>query len=231
MLCVLTLKVHSQADEAWKRRNDRGNRYEGLVSIRTGNPDLEVLGFIGFFEPFSDNVNLKVRFFVPSAAKPSIIAHEVEEEKQYWMEVKPQDWTVGAWNEFHPWPTGDVIFKEGIPWNNVTVLIRVGADLAPAFIYHRRSPNSAQSYILYLRSNRNLRSVHLTISGKSLASQPILRVVRLGRQAANVPFPVRLDLSNFGEGHVRVMIERSLRNSPQTLPVHEYGFYHKAELY
>jgi len=55
--------------------------------------------------------------------------------------------------------------------------------------------------------------------------------VRLGRQAANVPFPVRLDLSNFGEGHVRVMIERSLRNSPQTLPVHEYGFYHKAELY
>ena len=230
---LFTIGVYSQTTEAWKRRNDKGNRYEGLISILTGNPDLEVLALTGFFEPFKGKVNLKIKFFLPVSANPSITAHEIEEQRQYWMEVKPKKWQTGSWNEVNPWPTGDVITREAIPWDNIAVLIRLNDSdqLIPAFVYNRRTPNRVQKYTLYLRSNRDLKIVRFTLSGDNSGSKPKSSSLVLGKQSANVPFAAHLDLSGFNDGWIRVMIERELRDSPQKLPVREYAFYHHKQVY
>ena len=227
-----TAGLQAQTSEDWKRRNDRGNRYEGLVSISTGNPDLEVLSFTGFFEPFRGNVDLKMKFFMPFSANPFIIAHELDDQRQYWMEVKSAAWRSGTWNEFSPWPTNDVIAKEVIPWDNIGVLIKLNAgnQLAPAFVYHRYLPDRVQQYSFYLRSNRNLKNVRLTLEGTNTASKRTTQTLNLGKQAASVPFSAHLNLNGFKEGMVRVIITRELRDSPQSLPVREYVFYHKPQL-
>lgn len=214
-------------DDAWKRRNDKGNRYEGLVSIPTGNPDLEVLSFTGFFEPFNRNVNLRVRFFLPGRSNLSIIAHEIEDQKQYLMVAKPQGWTPGGWNEFSPWPS-DVVVREGISSDNVGVLITIDQtnQLAPAFVYYSRAPHNVNSYTMYLRSNKNLSRVLLTLHGSDSSSRP--RTWPLGAQAADVPFRVNLDTRGFPEGKLTLVIDRDLRGNPQKPPTREYSFYHKA---
>ena len=213
-------------DESWKRRNDKGNRFEGLVSISTGNPDLEVLSFTGFFERFNRNVNLRVRFFLPSLSSLSITAQEIEDQKQYLMVAKPQAWSPGVWNEFSPWPT-DVVLREGISSDNVGVLITLAqsSQLAPAFVYYSRTPNVVDSYTMYLRSNRNLRRVKLSLYGTDHST---VRSWALGQQSANVPFPVNLDTRGFPEGTIRLVIERELSGVPQKPPIREYSFYHKA---
>jgi len=220
-------------DESWKRRNDKGNRYEGLVSVQTGNPDLEVLSFTGFFEPFNRNVNLRVKFFLPGKTNLSIIAREIEEQKQYRMEAKPQGWTAGEWNEFSPWPT-DVVLREGISSDNVGVLITIdqnqssdqSTQLAPAFVYYSQEPHNSSSYLMYPRSNKNLRRVQLSLYGPDSSSRP--RTWALGPQAADVPFRVNLDTQGFPEGKLTLKVDRDLRGIPQRPPTHEYSFYHKA---
>jgi hypothetical protein len=218
--------------DSWKKRNDRGNRYEGLISINTGNPDFEVLSFTGFFEPFSSNVVLKVKFFYPKKSNLSIIAQEIDDQRQYWMEAKPQRWQSGEWNEFSPWPTGDVLIKEGVPADNLGVLIKSGGEdqLIPAFIYHSRLPDSVRKYTMYLRTNKNLKSVKFILSGTGSNAKPMSKTWYLGSQTASVPFPANLDVQDFKEGIIRVVVERELRNGTQKLPTREYLFYHKAAI-
>ncbi len=54
-----------EPSEWWKRKNDRGNRFEGLIEIPVGRPQLELLSFLGSKESYTENVDLRIRFFVP----------------------------------------------------------------------------------------------------------------------------------------------------------------------
>jgi hypothetical protein len=65
--------------EGWKAADDRGNRYEGSVRVPVGNPDMELLSFVGLLEPFPEGVNLRVRFFLPTQAVPFISAQELRD--------------------------------------------------------------------------------------------------------------------------------------------------------
>ncbi len=233
VLCVSALGQN----DAWRRRNDRGNRYEGLISVITGNPDLEVLSFTGSRQNFDpgQNVNLKVKFYLPAEAPISITAQETEDQKQYWMEAKPRAWRAGAWNEFSPWPTGDVILKEEIPSDKLGVLVRMegGAgttQLIPALVYHSNAPTSVSTYTLVLRTNRNLNHVYLTLYGNAKGGQPNPERLTLARQTANVAFNVEIPAWKFNEGPMRLVVERELRNSTEKLPQREFTFYHKPEV-
>ena len=66
-------------------RNDRGNRCEGLVALPVSRPDLVLLSFAGYREPFEDDVDLKVKFFLAHDANVVIRGRDLRDRQQYWM--------------------------------------------------------------------------------------------------------------------------------------------------
>jgi hypothetical protein len=83
---------------------------------------------------------------------------------------------------------------------------------------------------MYLRTNKNLKSVKFILSGTGSNAKPMSKTWYLGSQTASVPFPANLDVQDFKEGIIRVVVERELRNGTQKLPTREYLFYHKAAI-
>lgn len=223
-----------QSDEWWQR-NDRCNRYEGVTDLTTGNPDLEVLSFTGSQEGFGkESVNLKVRFFNHAEGKLSIIAQEIETRSQYFMKVKQESWPTGRWNEFGPWPTGDIINKENVESNRLGVLISAGGNrLLPAFVYHSTLPATVSGYRMHLRSNKNFDVMRVSLYGNQDKGRPTPKPKALPGQVANMPFSINLDVRGYGEGPMRIVIERCLRKETDKkrctdkLPDHEYLFYHR----
>ena len=162
MVGVLFMVTFAQTD-TWRKQHDRGNRYEGRIGIPVGKADLELLSFVGFREPFAGDVILKVRFFLPTDSPVFIQSRELQEQRQYWMESKPAKWRAGGWNELNPWPTMEVLSREGISAWNLGVVIRLngpttdGGELVPAFVYHSSLPASVTKYVLHLRPSSTLK--------------------------------------------------------------------------
>lgn len=222
----------------WRRQNDRGNRYEGRIEIPVGRPDLELLSFVGFSEPFKQDVTLKVRFFLPGhSADVFVQGRELREQKQYWMESKPARWETGAWNEFGPWPTRDVLSREGVCSWNLGVVIRPrkqilnGGEIVPAFVYHSTLPQSVRKYTIYLRPNATLKKVTCSLSrivnnqSVELKTWPVV-----GEKVAGEPFPVEFEVRGIPEGPMWLHIEGTFKNRTGG-PIREYRFYHKPEIH
>lgn len=232
LIPLLSAEVLGRADE-WKRRNDRGNRYEGRIEIPVGRPDLELLSFVGFREPFNDEVILRVRFFLPRPSEVFIQGRELQEQKQYWMESKPATWKAGAWNEFGPWPTREVISRDGTPWWNLGVLIRLrtqttnGGEVVPAFVYHGDLPGSVTKYTVHLRPNATLRKVTYTLY--RIAQRERIQVKSStisGSLIAGNPFSLTFHVQDLPEGSMSLHIQGAFKNRVGG-PVREYRFYHK----
>jgi len=232
---VLSTGILAQTD-TWRKQHDRGNRYEGRIEIPVGKPDLELLSFVGFREPFTTDVTLKVRFFLPTDSPVFIQGRELQEQKQYWMESKPWQWPAGVWNEFGPWPTREVLSREGVPAWNLGVVIRLYSEtsnsgaLVPAFVYHSTLPASVNKYILYLRPSSTLKKVtssfyrivdnqEVEVKGSSL----------LGDIIAGEPFPIELDVRELAEGSMRLVVQGAYKNRLGGL-IREYRFYHKLHI-
>lgn len=107
---VYSLESFAQ-DEEWYRKNDRGNRYEGRISIKVGRPPpIEFLSFLSFREQFDKNVTMKVRFSLTDDSPAIVYARELDELKHYWMESEQElEWDAGTWNQFTPWLTNTTI--------------------------------------------------------------------------------------------------------------------------
>lgn len=214
-------------DAAWRAKNDRVNRYEGVITRDVVGPDLQVLSLMGFFEPFRGNVNLKVRFFYPRQGDLSITAQEIVDLRQYWMEVKPLGWSPGSWNEFKPWPTGDVILREDVAPDNIGVLIRLDGNdqLLPAFTYHSSVPDRATRYAMHLRTGKHLRSVRFTLSGVGADSKPLTKPLVLGPQTAGIPFRADLDARGFADGLLSLKVWATPREGKPW--AEDYRFQHR----
>ena len=103
--------VRNQGDSC-RPEHVRVNRCEGVISVQTGNPNLEVLSFTaGDKEAFGGrDVVLKVRFFQREPGRLSITARELNPKRLYFMRANRTEWSpAGVWHVFEPWPTGDVI--------------------------------------------------------------------------------------------------------------------------
>jgi len=235
LITMLSAEVLGRT-EKWKRQNDRGNRYEGRIEIPVGSPDLELLSFIGFSEPFQRDVMLKVRFFLPGHLEVFIQGRELREQKQYWMESKSATWEAGAWNEFGPWPTREVLSREGIRSWNLGVVIRPrkqilnGGELVPAFVYHSTLPRSVAKYTIYLRPNSTLKKV--TYSLYRIVKNQRVEVKTssvFGEKIAGEPFPIEFEVRDLPEGPMRLYIEGEFKNRTGG-PIREYRFYHKPQI-
>jgi hypothetical protein len=232
LLAACVLYAAQSASENWRRHNDYGNRYEGRISIPVGMPDLELLSFTGYWEPFGPGATLRVRFYLPAEQTLVIESRELREEKQYWMESKPAPWRGAAWNEFAPWPTREVIAREGIATSNLGVVIRpregsVPGGVVPALVYHTRAPQSVTRYSIYLRPNTTLRTVAYSAERLADGKGSVLADgVLASEKIAGEPFLIELDLAHAEAGPVRLIIRGAFKNRTGG-PFREYNFYHR----
>lgn len=234
LLCAtsVTPVLTKNQDDDWKRRNDKGNRYEGLISIQTGNPDLEVLSFTCMLEEYGkEDVVLRVKFFSNAKGDLSVTAQEIETDRQYYMVAKRKNWQAGEWNVFGPWPTKDVIKKEDILSDNLGVLISGGGNqLQPAFVYHSQPPATANAYRMHLRSNKTFASAQVSLYGTPGRGQPNPKTWGLAKQVAGMTFRIDLDVSGYGKGPMRLVIKRRPEAGGAPPPEREYRFYHNPKV-
>lgn len=220
----------------WKRANDRGNRYEGRIEIPIGKPELELLSFTGLLEPFSKDVTLRVRFFLPLDSSVSIEGRELIEQTQYWMASKPAPWQAGRWNEFGPWPTREVLDREAIPSRNLGVVIRLRSEVTaspeilPAFVYHATAPTTVSKYALYLRPNVDLQKMSYSLYRIVNDREAEVHVSSLvGDKVAGEPLLIELPVPDLAEGRMRLVI-RGLYKNRAGGPMSEYTFYHVPQI-
>ncbi len=235
LFLFLAVSAAQVAPEKWRQQNDRGNRFEGLVQVPAGLPDLELVSFVAYWEPFEAGATLRVLFYLPVEMPVVVESRELRDEKQYWMESKPQSWRAGAWNEFGPWPTRDVIAREGIAADNLGVVVRPrgqspSGTILPALVYHQHRPGSVERYSLYIRPNTTLRTVQYSADRASGARTVALAKGMLpGEKIAGEPFLIDLDFRGVKPGPVRLIINGTFKNRTGG-PVRKFEFFHQAHV-
>jgi hypothetical protein len=76
-----------------EKLRDWGNRCEGTIDRPHAAPDYELLGFYAWRADylFRDDVNLRLRFYLPEENRPFFIeAREIKVDKQYHMRPKAE---------------------------------------------------------------------------------------------------------------------------------------------
>lgn len=224
------VEAFCQPTEKWREQNDRGNRYEGTITLEVGAPTLELIALFSFREEYKANDTLKVRFFLPDISFVNLSAQELETRQFYWMETKPQQWKLG-WNEFGSWPVSEVLWPLEVPSENLGVLVKMdrsrGSGLvSPAILYHSAAPSEISRYVAYFRSGKSLGGGKYSIFMETEQNRPISQG-SIGRQSIGVPFPVIFSLPNDLKGLVRLKVEVKSRNTVDRIPItYEYTFYH-----
>jgi len=209
--------AQSPSTEAWKKKHDLGNRYEGLIDIQTGNPTLELLSFTGYFRPFDGKQEWRVEFFSPARTAGIVIAREVEEQHQYWMESKPIQASPQQWSKFNGWNTGDVLVPTEAAPSNIGITVRISAgevEYLPAFVFPanaRPISIAVESYNLQLRSDRPLDQVKYSISGKRQGRRLSTTGNLGGTRPSTLSFLVKLDARPFDEGPLKAEIQGYFR--------------------
>jgi hypothetical protein len=158
MLAAIALAASLLGQEPppdWFKKNDKKNRYEGLVDHPQARRAYELLGFFADWRelPLSENTKLRIRFFRPAKDPVKIVAREIRVEKQYLMLPKEESIALSdnGWSEFENWEATDLVKSFKIPSRNIGVVIHLndlseaGQDIAPAFL--DTQPGGPQAHI------------------------------------------------------------------------------------
>lgn len=243
--------ARADENEVWRLRNDRGNRFEGRRAVTVKRPDLELVSFVGFSEDYyAQDVELKVKFFLSEAAPVTLVAREIKEETQYWMEAKPWASRGASWNEWGPWRTGAVLRRENIPSSNLGVLVKLedvadqsladhsladqsledqnlaDQSLAPAFVYYSKPPHSVKTYSVHIRPNAPLLG-----ASYSLHRREGVEILRGEAEVGDFesPFEIRLDVRDVEDGFLKLEIQTRIKGRHKSAS-REYQFFHKKDL-
>lgn len=214
-------------------------RFEGQQEIPVGNPDLELISFMGYREKFEENksYNLRIGFYYPYSETDSlyIIASELEiTNKSYFMRPIRKNWQKSKWQEFTQWPTNDVIDPLKIRVNRIGLVGRLNfaeegsGNIVPLNLYSLNSADSIASYILHFRPNEDLRS--LTYQVIELASNQTVDQGNLERLSGQGTYPIMLDFLNKKPGYYMIILKGKLRDDPKKGPYREYTFFHNPKV-
>jgi hypothetical protein len=233
MFCAFVVAGILLSQDAWRRKHDLGNRYEGLIDIPTASSVLDVLSFTSFFQPFDRAEEWRVRYYSPIKATVMIYARDLDEQVQYWMESYPQSASPHQWSEFQKWDTGPVLIRENVAATRVGVTAKLsdadGSTYIPAMVYPANTPIPAQiaSYRIQLRANFNISRLDYTVTGVTPrgSASPVLHLP--GERVAGAPFPLDVDVQKFSDGPMRVVI--SAFKGTQLVASKELSFFHKKE--
>jgi hypothetical protein len=206
-LVVSLIAAGTQASGPWKwdAESDRVNRYEGLVSVESANPEFELLSFTGGVESFPAATQLKVDFFLPQNTPVLLLAQELQEDRYYRMEAKPGPWSPSAWNTFAPWDTATVIDPKNVAHDNIGVVVHLSADvfasgpIAPAFVYHTATTRQTAKYRVVIRARSTMARVIYTVT-TSGATAPVVNRTLEGDFIRDTPIDLDIDTAKLNAG-------------------------------
>jgi hypothetical protein len=218
----------------WKqdKRNDKGNRWEGLVGQEQEGEEWQLRSFTAFVEkyPLDRSSSLAIRYFVPDAAQAFVQAQEISDFWHYLMEPKPQFLTnTPGWRHFEGWRT-DILVEKKIASDNLGLLVRLGdpgsgnSRLGAAIVGSGATPASISSYHLVFYTKNEVAKSQFTVKAKGY--------VKPFNQPAGGPrgeVPLDFSASGIPEGNVSVIVKAPLKGVPGTDAVQfQVDFYHTA---
>lgn len=223
----------SQPNDNWRKKNDLGNRYEGVVTLEVGAGSIKLLSLTIYKEKYNTNDTLRVKFYLHrmfdnNAVK--VVAQELTKLQFYWMESKPSNWQQG-WNEFSPWPVDLLLKPLDINANNLGITIEIGkinnySLFAPAIVYHSTVPQSFinyKSYFFPVRPIYHGRYWIYRIDNNELLEYKIFK-----RHPAEQPFPIYFQLDSSWRGLVKFKME--IYFPTDALPAdYTFYFYHNMQ--
>ena len=231
ILCATAALLFAQSPN-WKqdKRNDKGNRWEGLVGQEQEGEEWQLRSFTAFIESYPPNqpVNLEIRYFVPDAAKAFIQAQEVSDFWHYLMEPKPTFLkNTPKWRSFEGWRT-DLLVEKNIASDNLGLLIKLGdpgsgnLHLAAAIVSSGSPPASISAYHLVFYTLKEVGKGQFTVRAKGYQKnfpQPA------GGPRGEVP--LNFPASGLPEGEVSVIVNAPFKGVPGTDAVRfQVDFYH-----
>jgi hypothetical protein len=216
----------------WDPSADHVNRYEGLVSVESANPEFELLSFTGGIESFPPSTSLKVAFYLPQDSPVVLLAQELQEDKYYRMESKPAAWKPGTWNTFEPWNTADVIDAKHVSHDNIGVVVHLSSDvlasgaIAPAFVYHTTTAHRPPQYTAVIRTRSTMSQVIYTVTGAA-ASQPVVSRTLEGDFIRDTPIALQIETSQLPAGPNVLAITCVPSSLSASKVERRYTFYHQ----
>jgi hypothetical protein len=229
----------SSFSAAFAQMKDWGNRIEGTMDRPHAAPEYELLGFYAYRQdyPLRDDVNLRLRFYLPEDKRFFVEAREIKVDKQYQMVPKPEkvSRTSDGWREFTGWPVSAVLNPKKISADNLGVIVRLDRpgedadDLRPAVLLASQPPAAIEEYVLYLTVRRKLKSLDYQVSGASGYSKAYQQ--RADQKDRSIEgrtvIPIRFT-AQFPPGPATVHIEGPYANDLTAEPLSiTYRFYHK----
>ena len=238
--CLVASALASSFNVAFAQMKDWGNRVEGTIDRPHAAPDYELLGFYAYRQdyPLRDDVNLRLRFYLPEDKKFFIEAREIKVDKQYQMQPKPErvSRNPDGWREFTGWPVSAVLSPKRISADNLGVIVRLGGhgedaeDLRPAVLLASQPPAAIEEYVLYVTVRRKLKSLDYQISGVSGYSKTYQQKADQKDRSieGRTVIPIRFTATQFPPGPATVHIEGPYANDIGAAPLSiTYRFYHK----
>ena len=238
--CLVASALASSFNVAFAQMKDWGNRVEGTIDRPHAAPEYELLGFYAFRQdyPLRDDVNLRLRFYLPDDHPFFIQAREIKVDKQYQMVPKRESVSKkpDGWREFAFWPVGAVLSPKRISADNLGVIVRLDGpgedaeDLRPAVLVASQSPAAIEEYVLYLTVRRKLKSLDYQINGASGYTRTYEQ--KAGQNDRSIEgrtvIPIRFTAMQFPPGPATVHIHGPYANDIGAAPLSiTYRFYHK----
>jgi hypothetical protein len=238
--CVLASALASSFSVAFPQMKDWGNRVEGTIDRPHAAPDYELLGFFACRQdyPLRDDVNLRLRFYLPENKPFFVEAREIKVDKQYQMLPKAEKVSRApdGWREFTGWPVSAVLNPKRISADNLGVIVRLdrpgedAEDLRPAVLLASQPPPAIEEYVLYLTVRRKLKSLDYQVSGVSGYSRTYQQKADQKDRSieGRTVIPIRFTAAQFPPGPATVHIQGPYANDLTAEPLSiTYRFYHK----
>jgi hypothetical protein len=232
LLLVATASTQAGGPWKWDPSADRVNRFEGLVSVESANPEFELLSFTGGVEKFGPGTQLKVAFYLPQSSPVVLLAQELQADKYYRMEAKPAPWKAATWNTFEPWDTSVVIDAKQVDRDNIGVVVHLSQDvlasgpIAPAFVYHTTMTHQATKYTVVVRTRSTMARVNYTVTGVG-ASQPADKGTLEGDFIRDTPITFNIDATKLAAGTNTLAITCVPTSAAATTIERRYTFEHQ----
>jgi hypothetical protein len=224
-----------QGQDTWKKRRDAdlGNRYEALIDMFTSSPQLELISFTSYIQPYEGSQEWTVKFFSNVDAPAVVYARDVTDEFQYRMESKPIDAKQQRWSTFGGWTIGAVLGRYRIPSSNIGIVVRFSSgdeQVAPAMAAPTAAtpPPKVEFYQLLLRPGQSLDRVDYDLSGikrgKRIHVTGTLSQARFEKQN----FLLRLDVREFDRGAMNVVVSGTAGS--KVVCSKQLNFYHNPDV-
>lgn len=193
------------AEDAWRERNHRGNRYEGINFGRPISIDTAVELWSAHRNPLPDVSKgsiLLVSFFLPRGSSPELVVREIQPRFYYRLETIPPmgGWKPGTVNVFGGWDTATVLDPYRIRAEHLAY--RVLLKGIPSEIEHyavsdlgapRGSPSRPVRLVFVPK--RRFAEVRYELRQGCGPATKLLSEGDIGAQFPGVPFPVDVPAS------------------------------------